>query len=46
MRFVIFDNDTKLLFATAYDGDWDAYINDFATLIPEALALVLWRSAC
>ena len=37
MRFVIFDNDTKLLFATAYDGDWDAYINDFATKIPDAL---------
>jgi hypothetical protein len=23
MRFVFFDNDTRLLFATAYDGDWD-----------------------
>ena len=23
MRFVFLDNDTKLLFATAYDGDWD-----------------------
>lgn len=31
MRFVMFDNDAKILFATAYDGDWDAYINDFAT---------------
>src|SRR5262249_53303595 len=31
MRFVFLDNDTKLLFATAYDGDWDAYIDDFAT---------------
>ena len=29
MRFVFFDNDTRLLFATAYDGDWDAYIDDF-----------------
>lgn len=37
MRFCIIDNDTKLLFATTYDGDWDAYINDFATKIPEAL---------
>ena len=26
MRFVFLDNETKLLFATAYDGDWDAYI--------------------
>ncbi|WP_347881931.1 hypothetical protein [Sphingobium yanoikuyae] len=31
MRFVFFDNDTRILFATAYDGDWDTYINDFAT---------------
>ena len=31
MRFVMFDNDARILFATAYDGDWDAYINDFAT---------------
>jgi hypothetical protein len=37
MRFVFLDNDTKLLFATAYDGDWDAYIDDFATKIPDYL---------
>src|SRR5262245_60479140 len=37
MRFVFLDNDTKLLFATAYDGDWDSYIADFATKIPDAL---------
>jgi hypothetical protein len=37
MRFVFLDNDTKLLFATAYDGDWDPYIDDFATKIPDAL---------
>ncbi|MEK4186174.1 hypothetical protein [Paenibacillus sp. FSL L8-0494] len=37
MRFVIFDNDTRLLFATAYDGDWDSYIDDFGTEIPELL---------
>ena len=35
MRFVFLDNDTKLLFATAYDGDWDAYIDDFVTKIPD-----------
>jgi hypothetical protein len=40
MRFVLLDNDTKLLFATTYDGDWDSYINDFATLIPDALDLL------
>ena len=40
MRFVFLDNDTKLLFATAYDGDWDAYIDDFATKIPDYLDLL------
>src|ERR1700740_905788 len=37
MRFVFLDNDTKMLFATAYDGDWDAYIDDFATKIPNEM---------
>jgi hypothetical protein len=37
MRFVFLENDTKLLFATAYDGDWDPYIDDFSTKIPDAL---------
>src|SRR6187200_2695125 len=37
MRFVFLDNDTKLLFATAYDGNWDPYIDDFSTKIPDAL---------
>ena len=40
MRFVFLDGDTRLLFATAYDGDWESYINDFATLIPDALDLL------
>ena len=30
-RYVIFDNDTRLMFASVFDGDWDTYINDFAT---------------
>jgi hypothetical protein len=40
MRFVFLDNDTKLLFATAYDGEWDPYIDDFATKIPDYLDLL------
>ena len=40
MRFVFLDNDTKILFATTYDGDWDAYINDFATKIPDLMDLI------
>jgi len=40
MRFVFLDNDTKLLFATAYDGAWDPYIDDFATKIPDEMDII------
>src|SRR5438270_14079999 len=30
-RFVLFDNGTRLLFATSFDGPWDAYMTDFAS---------------
>ena len=40
MRFVFFDNDTRLLFATSFDGDWDTYIDDFIALIPDYLDLM------
>jgi hypothetical protein len=40
MRFVFLDNDTKLLFATAFDGEWDPYIDDFATKIPDYLDIL------
>ena len=40
LRFVFLDNDTKVLFCTAYDGDWDAYIDDFATKIPELMDIL------
>lgn len=40
MRFVFFDDDTRILFATTYDGDWDTYINDFATKIPGLMDLL------
>jgi hypothetical protein len=40
MRFVFLDDDTKLLFATAYDGDWDPYIDDFATKIPDLMDIL------
>ena len=40
MRFVFLDNDTKLLFATAYDGQWDPYIDDFATKIPDEMDII------
>jgi hypothetical protein len=40
MRFVFLDNDTRMLFATAYDGDWDSYIDDFVTKIPDYLDII------
>jgi hypothetical protein len=30
-RFVLFDHDTRMLFATSFDGPWDAYMEDFAS---------------
>jgi hypothetical protein len=30
-RFVLFDDDARLLFATSFDGTWDAYMDDFAS---------------
>ena len=40
MRFVFLDNDTRMLFATAFDGEWDPYIDDFATKIPDYLDII------
>ena len=40
MRFVFFDNDTRMLFATAFDGEWDPYIDDFIAHIPDYLDII------
>jgi hypothetical protein len=40
MRFVFLNNDTTFLFATAYDGEWDPYIEDFATKIPDEMDII------
>jgi hypothetical protein len=40
LRMVLFDNDTRVIFASTYDGDWDAYMDDFATIIPDELDYV------
>jgi hypothetical protein len=37
LRFVLFDNDTRVLFASTYDGGFEQYINDFATLVPDLI---------
>ena len=33
-RFVLFDEDTRLVFVTSFDGPWDAYMEDFFTSGP------------
>ena len=33
-RFVLFDDDTRLVFITSFDGPWDAYMEDFFTSGP------------
>ncbi|GAA2418205.1 hypothetical protein [Nonomuraea africana] len=40
-RWVLFDDDTRLMFATNFDGDWDAYIDDFAAQIPDLFDEIL-----
>ena len=40
MRFVFLDDDVRMLFATAYDGDWDTYLDDFITHIPDYLDII------
>jgi hypothetical protein len=37
MRVVFFDNDTRMLFATVFDGTWDSYIDDFASKMPDQI---------
>jgi hypothetical protein len=40
LRFVIFDNDTRVFFASTYDGDWDVYMDDFGSIIPDEIDLL------
>jgi hypothetical protein len=40
LRYSIIDEDTRLLFASTFDGDWDAYINDFASTIPDPIDMI------
>ena len=40
LRFVIFDNDTRVIFASTFDGTWESYINDFATILPDEIDLL------
>ena len=41
LRIVFFDNDTRMLFATVFDGTWDSYIDDFTSKMPDQLDALL-----
>jgi hypothetical protein len=36
-RWVIFDNDSRLLFTSNFDGTWEKYLRDFVELAAEGL---------
>jgi hypothetical protein len=40
LRFVIFDNDTRIIFASTFDGGWDQYIDDFGSILPDEIDLL------
>ncbi len=36
-RWVIFDNDTRMLFTSNFDGEWETYLRDFAVKTPDGM---------
>lgn len=42
-RWVMIDDDTKLLFTSNFDGTWEKYLRDFVNLAPEGLDLI-WNN--
>ena len=36
-RWVIFDNDQRLLFTSNFDGSWESYLRDFSQTTPEGM---------
>jgi hypothetical protein len=45
LRFAIFDNDTRVIFASTFDGTWESYIDDFATILPDEIDLLFHEFA-
>jgi hypothetical protein len=37
LRWVIFDNDTRAIFVTSWDGTLESYLTDFQTKIPDLM---------
>jgi len=36
-RWVIFDNDTRMLFTSNFDGSWETYLRDFSVKTPQGM---------
>jgi hypothetical protein len=45
LRFVIFDDDSRVIFASTFDGTWESYIDDFATILPDEIDLLFHECA-
>lgn len=39
-RWVIFDNDTRLLFTSNFDGSLESYLRDFSVEVPDGMDMV------
>lgn len=39
-RWVIFDDDKRMLFTSNFDGSWEAYLRDFSQKTPEGMDLI------
>lgn len=39
-RWVIFDNDQRLLFTSNFDGSWEGYLRDFSQITPAGMDLI------
>jgi hypothetical protein len=40
LRWVIFDNDTRAVFVTSWDGTLESYLTDFQTKIPDLMHII------
>src|ERR1700730_15970022 len=45
LRLLIFGDDTRVIFASTFDGAWESYINDFATILPDEIDLLFHECA-
>lgn len=44
-RWVIFDNDTRMLFTSNFDGSWENYLRDFSLKTPQGMDAIFGNCA-